>query len=93
MPSSLLTADWINSAYINTQRQADELIEGIFEGLISSGLFPFEAPMDEELAQRMTPEQLQTAIQQAVFEASPEAAPLRALEIAKSEYIRANPPT
>lgn len=93
MASELLSAEWINEVIAEVSNQVEELVDMIFESKISSGYLVMEQPVDEDMASRMTPEQFQLAMMQGVFEAPPEMADLRALAIAKGEYLRANPPS
>ena len=92
MAYDILSGEWINSVYLEVSKLVEELTDGIFASKTSSGYLALETPIDEEMASKMTPEQFQTALRQGIFEAPPEQGDLRALAIAKAEYLRANPP-
>ena len=55
---SFLSADWINKRIFNVTAKVDSYIDRIIDqGLLVDGFAPFEAPISDEVLERITPDQ------------------------------------
>ena len=55
---SFLSAEWINKRIFNVSQKVDSYIDRIVDqGLLVDGFAPFEAPISDEVLERITPDQ------------------------------------